>query len=586
MKRVFSKQTVYLRHPVYKGRAWLRTSDLSLILSAAGLGVCAGLATVTLAFAAHSIQHVLYGVGINRLSALASIRHPLKLLFLPLGGGILGGVYWLSRRRGAPIDVVEANALHGGRIPPADTFWVGLQTLISNGFGASVGLEAAYAQTGGGIASAAGQWLRLRRADMRNLVGAGAGAAIGAAFAAPLTGAFYAFEVVIGTYTPAAIAPVATAALSAALVSRAFGETPYLTVASVPEHITTLDYLLFSGLGVLCAVAGILMMRMQSWLERLVSAQKLPSMWRPLVGGMLLVPIALASPQALSSGHGALSLDIELRPAVTFLAFVFAMKALASTISISFGFRGGLFFASLFLGSLLGPIYAQLVNDFAGHEVVGNLDAALVGMAAFATAVVGAPMTLSLLVLETTQDFALTGVVIAASLCASAFTRANFGYSFSTWRFHVRGASIRSARDIGWSKALTARRLMRRDPTMVSASATIAEFRARVPLGSTSRVLLTGPDREYRGLVETARAYDPGLDQGTRISEISRLPNEAIAPVTGITQILGEFERLKSEDLAVVDDTGRILGVLTEAYVQRRYIEESEKSQSQMFGES
>ncbi len=193
------------------------------------------------------------------------------------------------------------------------------------------------------------------------------------------------------------------------------------------------------------------------------------------------MPIVWASPQALSSGHGALRLDMELRPAITFLAFVFAMKALASIISISFGFRGGLFFASLLLGSLLGPIYAQIVNGFVGHAILGNLDAALVGMAAFATAVVGAPMTLSLLVLETTQDFTLTGVVIAASLCASAFTRANFGYSFSTWRFHLRGTSIRSARDIGWSKALTARRLMRRDPTMVSASASIAEFRAPVP---------------------------------------------------------------------------------------------------------
>ena len=123
--------------------------------------------------------------------------------------------------------------------------WVCLQTIISNGFGASVGLEAAYAQAGGGIASIVGRWLRLRRMDMRRLVGAGAGAAIGAAFAAPLTGAFYGFEVVIGAYTPAAIAPVSAAALAAALITRASGEAPYLTVVSLPEQITTIDDLLF-----------------------------------------------------------------------------------------------------------------------------------------------------------------------------------------------------------------------------------------------------------------------------------------------------------------------------------------------------
>ena len=277
MERPRFKQPAYLRHPVYRSRSWLRTSDLSLILVATAIGAIAGLVTIAIAELAHGLQHLFYGVGINRLSALASIRHPAKLLFLPLGGAILGGVYWLSRKRPAPVDVVEANALHGGRIPKYDTLWVCLQTIISNGFGASVGLEAAYAQAGGGIASVAGRWLRLRRADMRRLVGAGAGAAIGAAFAAPLTGAFYGFEVVIGAYTPAAIAPVTAAALAAALVTRASGETPYLIVASVPEQITTIDYLLFCGLGVVCAVAGILMMRAQTLIERWIAARRCPS---------------------------------------------------------------------------------------------------------------------------------------------------------------------------------------------------------------------------------------------------------------------------------------------------------------------
>jgi CIC family chloride channel protein len=585
MTRFPLKQPAYLRHPVYRSRSWLRTSDLSLILVATAVGACAGLVTALIGSMAHSLQHVFYGVGINRLSALASIRHPLKLMFLPLGGAVLGGVYWLSSKRAAPVDVVEANALHGGRIPKADTLWVCLQTIVSNGFGASVGLEAAYAQAGGGIASIAGKWLRLRRADLRKLVGAGAGAAIAAAFAAPLTGAFYGFEVVIGAYTPAAIAPVTAAALAAALVTRASGETPYLTVAGAVEQITTSDYLLSCGLGIVCAIAGILMMRAQSLAERGVAMSPLPNVWRPLVGGLILVPIAWASPQALSSGHGALRLEIALQPTLAFLAFVFALKAAASIVSISFGFRGGLFFASLFLGSLLGPIYAQLVGMAAGHPVFGDLDAALVGMAAFATTVVGAPMTLSLLVLETTHDYALTGAVIAASLCASAFTRANFGYSFSTWRFHMRGSAIRSPRDIGWSKALTARRLMRRDATIVPQTATVAEFKAKVPLGSTSRVLLAGPDKEYCGIVETAAAYDPTLDPAEPISRIARLADHAVSLATDISEILDEFDQLGCEDLAVVDGRGRILGVVTEKYVHRRYIEESEKTQSQLFGE-
>ena len=566
-------------------RRWFRSSEAALILLSIWVGICAGLATLALSWTAHTLQHIFYGVGINRLSALASIRHPAKLLFLPLGGLVLGLVYRFAKMRQAPVDVVEANALHGGRIPLKDSFWISIQTIISNGFGASVGLEAAYAQAGGGLASMFGQWFRLKRGDLRTLVGAGAGAAIGAAFGAPLTGAFYAFEVVIGAYTPASIAPVAAAALAAALVTRTLGATPYLVASSAAGDITTTTYILFAGLGVISALIGIAVMQLQAVTDRMVSRTRLPTYWRPVIGGLILIPIVWTAPQALSSGHGALRLDLALHPALTFLLLVFILKILASVVSLSFGFRGGLFFAALFLGSLLGPIYAQCVNAIFGSPVLNDIDAALVGMAALAVTVVGGPMTLSLLVLETTQDFPLTGVVITASLCASSFTRSYFGYSFSTWRLHLRGSQVRSARDIGWGTTLTAERMMRRDPTTASASLSVEAFRAAVPLGSTSRVLLTGANHEYRGIVATEQAYDPDLDIDEPVATLARLQDEAIDAKADIKTILDKFENLETDDLAVVDQQGRILGVLTEKFVNRRYIEESEKAQSQLFGE-
>ena len=111
-------------------------------------------------------------------------------------------------------------------------------------------------------------------------------------------------------------------------------------------------------------------------------------------------------------------------------------------------------------------------------------DAALVGMAALAVAVVGGPMTMAMLVLEATHDFSLTGAVLAASLVASTLVRELFGYSFSTWRLHLRGETIKSARDVGWVKTLTAGRMMRREttrppPTRPSPSSAAASRSAR-----------------------------------------------------------------------------------------------------------
>src|SRR5215813_15102567 len=101
-----------------------------------------------------------------------------------------------------------------------DSIALALMTLFSAGIGASVGMEAAYTQAGSGLASRAGQYLRFRRQDLRVLVGCGAAAAISAAFNAPLAGAFYAFELIIGSYTLQTLAPVGIAALTGALVVR------------------------------------------------------------------------------------------------------------------------------------------------------------------------------------------------------------------------------------------------------------------------------------------------------------------------------------------------------------------------------
>ncbi len=100
------------------------------------------------------------------------------------------------------IDPIEANALHGGRMSLLGSMIVAAQTIWSSGVGASVGLEAGYTQAASGIASRIGNAFRLRRGDLRILVGCGAAAGIAGAFGAPLAGAFYGFELIIGSYSP------------------------------------------------------------------------------------------------------------------------------------------------------------------------------------------------------------------------------------------------------------------------------------------------------------------------------------------------------------------------------------------------
>ena len=565
-------------------RGEIRASELWLVLIAAFVGAAAGLATIAIGMAAHGLQELFYNIDFDeRLSALTRID-PWRLIALPIGGAVLVAASWLwgRSRRGTPVDPVEANALRGGQMSLRDSLFVAAQTIVSNGFGASVGLEAAYAQMGGALASLTGRAFNLRRSDLRTFVGAGAGAAIAAAFGAPLTGAFYAFEIIIGSYTIANIAPVVAATLAATLVTRVAHFEPMVVRINAGQDLQLSHYLLFAGLGLVCAFFGIAVMRLVGLTDELTGKLARIRPLRPLAGGVLLAGLALIAPQTLSAGHGAMHLDLTADLGIMALVFLISTKALASVIALGFGFRGGLFFASLYLGSLLGRLYAVLLDQFTNASL-DPLAASLVGMGALAVAIVGGPFTMSFLVLETTGDFGLTAATLTASIIASLIVRETFGYSFSTWRLHLRGETIRSAHDVGWLRTLTAGRMMRTDTATIAAAADLAEFRRRFPLGSTRRVVALDEAGRYAGIVPTSAVYADEDGEGV-VSEMATLTADWLTPDMNIKQIMSLFDRTGSDELAVLDEAQQVLGVVSEAYATRRYAEELEKNRRDLVG--
>ena len=566
-------------------RGQIRSSELWLVFIAVLVGAVAGTMALALGVVAHAIQVALFGIEPEVRLSVAPPITPVRLLAIPAGGLVLGALAFLwTRRRPQPaVDPVEANALRGGRMSFRDSLYVTAQTLCSNGFGASVGLEAAYAQMGGAFASITGRFFNLRRSDMRTFVGAGAGAAIGVAFGAPLAGAFYAFEIVIGSYTVANVAPVIAAAIAGWLMTRIVHFEPMVIPMITPDDYHLSHYLLYAGLGLVSAFFGVAVMRLVGSLEMLtgrVGPRLRP--YRPIAGGVLLVGMALISAQTLSAGHGAMYLDLTARLGIAALAFLIATKAMASIISLGFGFRGGLFFASLYLGSLLGRLYAVSIDTYA-HASLDPTAASLVGMGAVAVAIVGGPLTMSFLVLQTTGDSGLTAATLTASIIASLLVRETFGYSFSTWRLHLRGETIRSAHDVGWLRTLTAGRMMRTDAPTIAASAELAEFRRRFPLGSTRRVVALDDGGGYAGLVATSALYADESGEG-KVADYAVNADAWLSPDMTVRAIMAVFDSAGSDELAVLGDDHKVLGVLTEAYATRRYAEELEKNRRDLVG--
>lgn len=568
-------------------RARLRSSGPGLVGVAIVVGALAGVCVTAMTFIAESAHVLFYGIPFDeRLSARARVSPIAALIALGLGGLAMGQIDRWRRARGEKptIDPIEANALRGGRLPARDGLIVVIQTLISNGSGASVGLEAGYAQIGAAIASRTGVALRLRRGDLRTLVGCGAAGALAAAFAAPLTGSFYAFELIVGAYSLSNAAPILAAAVTGTLVVQELGGAPYHISAPPVPPLYLSHHLALVVLGLVSATLGVGAMRAAAVVERGFQESPLPRWARPIVGGLILAGFATLTPQALGAGHGALLLDIPRTFSALMLAGLILLKLSGCFVALASGFRGGLFFASLFVGALLGKLYAIVAAAALPGLGLDPTACIFAGMATLGVAVVGGPLTMTFLVLESSGDLAVAGGVLAACIATSLTVRATFGYSFSTWRLHLRGETIRGAQDVGWIRELTVARLMDRDPPVLSATATFAQMRAAFPLGSAQVVVLADDDGRYAGLVSVPEAHAQG-DDAASVSMVARATAFALHPDQNVRDAMALFESGQSEILAVTDpDTAAVVGLLGEAYAARRYAEETDRAAQGVLG--
>ena len=572
-------------------RTAVRASESGLIFLAVIVGIAAGLLTAGLSHAAALLHVLLYHR--RSLSGMARLDSP-WLALVPVAGGLLLGLSGRAlahRRRRRPVDPIEANALHGGHMSVVDSLIIGAQTLLSNGFGASVGLEAGYTQLGSGFASRLGRTFNMRRSDLRTLVGAGSAGAIGAAFGAPLTGAFYAFELVIGTYTPFGLAPVIAAAISGVLVSRAIGvEGSFIGQLTADFMVRGNAILALLILSLACAAIGIAIMRGVTLVEDLFRRSKLPPYAQPVVGGIGLGAMALVTAHVLSAGHGAVSLLLHGKsPTIGVLVLTLLLKSLASAISIGSGFRGGLFFASLYLGALVGTLFHAVSHSLAPGLALDASTCAIVGMAGLSVTIVGGPLTMSFLALETTGDFPLSILILAATTLVSVIVRRTFGYSFATWRLHLRGESIRSAQDVGWMRELTVGRMMRADVSTTFADGSIGGFLETHPLGSAHWIIATDPFERYAGMIAVNEAHASVADEAGRRAPLSSLLRHTrctLSPEMNVREAARIFEDTESEALAVVGGDQRVVGMLTEAHVLRRYVEELDAVRKDLSGET
>lgn len=570
-------------------RNYVRNRDSGVVLVAIVIGALSGLLVAIISGISEFIHSLLFNIPFDvHLSATGTISWE-RTLFVPMcGGALLSLLAWIvgNRLKGQMADAIEANALLGGRVSMRGSLLISIQTLMSNGAGGSVGLEAGYTQICAAFSSYFGRTLAARRSDMRLLVACGAAGAISAAFNAPLAGSFYAFEVVLGAYTAANLVPVVGSAVAAWLVARHLNQQAFLQIAGYPTPVSAEMIGQTVLIGVICALASITLMLMIATFERAFQ----PLRWfrgalRPVVGGALLGGMALLTPTVLGAGHGAMQLLLIAQPTWLLLSTTILLKALASSVSLGSGFRGGLFFASLMLGALIGMLYGTVAGNVFPNVALQPGTAAIAAMAALGTGVLGAPFAMICLALEITGEFSLTvGAIVAASVTA-LIVRELFGYSFATWRFHLRGEVIRGPQDVGWIRQFNAAALMRSDFETVPGQMSIAEVQKLYPPGRMKQIVLRDPSGRYAGIVLLSELHATELAGDRSISELVRQKDEFLQPQMSIREIMSAFETTEADVLVVVDnaDDRTAIGTVSETHTLRIYGEELDRRNQEMF---
>jgi len=426
---------------------------------AAVIGVLGGFGAILFRELIEFVQATAYGDPDYSLSLLERLEWWHVLLVPAAGGAVVGPiVYFFAREakgHGVP-EVMDAVATKQGVIRKRIVVAKSLASAVTIGTGGSVGREGPIVQIGSAIGSAMGQILKLPRTKMRTLVGCGAAAGIAATFNAPVAGALFALEVILGDFGVRRFTPIVISSVIATAVSRHFvGDFPAFEIKVSYGMVTPFELLTYPILGIASAVVAVIYIKSVYFSEDMFDKIRIPEYIKPVLGGLMIGAIGLYCPRIFGVGYETVdqALNDEILP-WGFLFLFMGIKLIATSLTLGGGGSGGVFAPSLFMGALLGGGLGHLF-----HSLFPTLTAtpgayALVGMGALVAAATRSPLTSIMIIFEMTGDYKIILPLMLACIIGNTIATRINRHSIYTLKLARRGVNLMKGRDINLLAAL------------------------------------------------------------------------------------------------------------------------------------
>jgi CIC family chloride channel protein len=533
-------------------------------------GLGAGFGAVALRALILLVQDLLFGRDTQPLALLEHTTWSWRLVAPALGGVVVGPlVHFLAREakgHGVP-EVMESIILRGGAIRPRVVIVKALASAISIGSGGSVGREGPIVQIGAALGSTIGQVLGVTANQLRTLVGCGAAAGIAAAFNAPIAGALFAVEILLGDFGVPQFSPIVISSVVATVVSRRFlGNFPAFEVPPY-ELVSPFELLLYMLAGVVAGLVALAFIAVLYRSEELFEQLRVPEYLKAALGGLLVGSIGIWLPHVFGVGYDTINAALTGQVPLALLGILIVGKMVATSVTLASGGSGGVFAPSLFLGAMTGGAFGIVVHQWLPTLTATSGAYALVTMGAVVGAATHAPITAIIIIFELTGDYRIIAPLMVACVISTLIATHLRRDSIYTLKLRLRGLEPFKEQEPNVLMTLHVRDVIDRTPEVIPASASLEQVLDLAVNSEHGEFFVTDTDDSLIGVVRlsTLRRLLFELDTLRPILVAADLADGSVPQVTedeNLDVVMRLLSDVDAEELPVTDprDPSKLIG--------------------------